>query len=83
VIETALGAELTEHVGYPPGEAPAGGAGNHRDGSTSKTLQTELGPVEVRTPRDRHGSFEPRLVGKRQTRLAGWTGRSSGSTPAA
>jgi putative transposase len=71
VIETALGAELTEHLGYPPGQAPPGGAGNHRNGATAKTVQTELGPVEVRTPRDRAGSFEPQLVGKRQTRLAG------------
>jgi putative transposase len=71
VVETALGAELTEHLGYPSGEAPAGGAGNHRNGSTAKTLQTELGPVAVRTPRDRQGTFEPQLVGKRQTRLAG------------
>jgi putative transposase len=71
VVETALGAELTEHLGYPPGQAPPGGAGNHRNGATPKTLQTELGPVEVRTPRDRNATFEPRLVGKRQTRLAG------------
>jgi putative transposase len=71
VIETALGAELTEHLGYPPGQGPPGGAGNHRNGATAKTVQTELGPVEVRTPRDRAGSFEPQLVGKRQTRLAG------------
>lgn len=71
VIETALGAELTEHLGYPPGQAPPGGAGNHRNGHTAKTVQSELGPVKVRTPRDRRGSFEPRLVGKRQTRLAG------------
>jgi Transposase, Mutator family len=71
VIETALGAELTEHLGYPPGQAPPGGAGNHRNGHTAKTLQTELGPVAVKTPRDRRGSFEPQLVGKRQTRLAG------------
>src|SRR3954453_18946736 len=71
VIEAALGAELSEHLGYPPGEAPPGGAGNHRNGSTSKTVQSELGPVRVRTPRDRQGAFEPRLVGKRQTRLAG------------
>jgi putative transposase len=71
VIETALGAELSGHLGYPPGQAPPGGAGNHRNGHTAKTLQTELGPVQVRTPRDRDGSFEPRLVGKRQTRLAG------------
>jgi putative transposase len=71
VIETALGAELTEHLGYPSGQAPPGGAGNHRNGHTAQTLQTELGPVAVKTPRDRNGSFEPRLVGKRQTRLAG------------
>jgi putative transposase len=71
VIETALGAELTEHLGYPRGQAPPGGAGNHRNGQTSKTVQTELGPVQVKTPRDRNGSFAPKLVGKRQTRLAG------------
>jgi putative transposase len=71
VIETALGAELTEHLGYPPGQAPPGGAGNHRNGTTPKTVQTELGAVAVGTPRDRRGSFEPKLVGKRQTRLAG------------
>jgi putative transposase len=71
VIETALGAELSEHLGYLPGQTPPGGAGNHRNGHTPKTVQTELGPVAVKTPRDRHGTFEPQLVGKRQTRLAG------------
>jgi putative transposase len=78
VLETALGAELSEHLGYPPGQAPPGGAGNSRNGSTPKTVQTELGPVEIRTPRDRKGSFEPRLVGKRQTRLAGLDDRVLG-----
>src|SRR3989454_12712746 len=67
VIETALGAEMSEHLGYPPGRAPPGGVGNVRNGSTSKTLSTELGPVDVKTPRDRRGSFEPQLVAKRQT----------------
>jgi putative transposase len=57
-------------LGYPPGQAPPGGAGNHRNGSTPKTV-TELGPVQVKTPRDRDGSFDPKLVAKRQTRLAG------------
>jgi transposase-like protein len=71
VIETALGAELSEHLGYPPGQAPPGGAGNVRNGSTGKKVQSDLGPVEVRTPRDRKGTFEPQLVRKRQTRLAG------------
>src|SRR3954449_8275786 len=56
VIETALGAELTEHLGYRPGQAPPGGAGNHRNGATAKTVQTELGPVAINTPRDRAGS---------------------------
>jgi putative transposase len=78
VIETALGAELTEHLGYPSGHAPPGGTGNHRNGSTAKTVQTELGPVAVRTPRDRDGSFDPKLVAKRQTRLAGLDDRILG-----
>jgi putative transposase len=71
VIETALGAELSEHLGYPPGQAPPGGVGNTRNGATPKTLQTELGPVGIKTPRDRQGTFDPKLVAKRQTRLAG------------
>jgi putative transposase len=71
VIETALGAELTDHLGYPHGQAPPGGAGNSRNGSTPKTVQTELGAVDVNTPRDRQGTFDPQLVAKRQTRLAG------------
>src|SRR3954452_7775953 len=69
VIETALGAELTEHLGHPPGGAAQGP--NVRNGAGRKTVQTDLGAVEVRTPRDRDGSFAPQLVGKRQTRLAG------------
>jgi len=69
VIETALGAELTEHLGHPPGGAAQGP--NVRNGAGRKTVSTDLGAVEVRTPRDRDGSFEPQLVGKRQTRLAG------------
>jgi putative transposase len=78
VIETALGAELTEHLGYPPGAAPPGGAPNARNGSTPKTVRTELGPVEIKTPRDRKGSFAPQLVKKRQTRLAGLDDRILG-----
>jgi len=71
VIDAALRGELSDHLGYPPGQAPPGGSGNHRNGATSKTLQSDLGPVAVNTPRDRQGSFEPQLVAKRQTRLAG------------
>src|SRR3954463_6421386 len=69
VIETALGAELTEHLGHPRGGVPQGA--NVRNGAGRKTVQTDLGPVQVKTPRDRDGSFEPKLVGKRQTRLTG------------
>lgn len=72
VIEAALAGELSEHLGYPPGTAPPGGsAGNMRNGGTPKTVHTDIGSVRIQTPRDRDGSFEPQLVAKRQTRLAG------------
>jgi putative transposase len=71
VIEAALQGELTGHLGYPAGLAPPGGGENVRNGSTRKTLSTDLGDVSIRTPRDRDASFEPQLVRKRQTRLAG------------
>jgi len=69
VINAALQGEMTSHLGHPPGGTPQGS--NVRNGATSKRVQTDLGPVEVQTPRDRDGSFEPQLVKKRQTRLAG------------
>src|SRR3954470_7147311 len=69
VIETALAAELTEHLGHPPGGLAQGP--NVRNGAGRKTIKTDLGPVEIKTPRDRDASFEPKLVAKRQTRLAG------------
>jgi len=69
VVEAALDAEMTEHLGHPPGGVPA--SSNVRNGHTAKTVQTDLGPVQVKTPRDRHGSFEPQILPKRATRLAG------------
>jgi putative transposase len=69
VIETALGTELTEHLGHPPGGVAQGP--NVRNGAGRKSVHTDLGTVEIKTPRDRDGSFVPKLVGKRQTRLAG------------
>jgi putative transposase len=71
VIDAASRGELTDHLGYPPGQAPPGGSGNHRNGATAKIVQSDLGSVAVNTPRDRQGTFEPQLVSKRQTRLAG------------
>jgi putative transposase len=70
-LERALAIELTEHLGYESGEAPPGGAGNSRNGHGRKTLLTGEGPVRIRTPRDRRGSFEPQIVPKGERRLAG------------
>jgi transposase-like protein len=72
LVERALEVELTDHLGYEPHAEPPGGTGNTRNGSTAKTLITESGPVGVRTPRDRDGSFEPQLVRKRQRRFEGF-----------
>jgi putative transposase len=72
VVERALEVELTDHLGYEPHQEPPGGVGNTRNGSTAKTLQTEHGPVQINTPRDRDGSFDPKLVKKRQRRFEGF-----------
>jgi putative transposase len=72
LLERALEAELTEHLGYPAGHAPPGGAGNARNGRPAKTVLTDQGAVRVRSPRDRKGTFEPQIVGKRQTRWVGF-----------
>src|SRR4051812_9592750 len=69
VVQAALEAELSEHLGHPPGGVPNGP--NVRNGATPKTVQSDFGPIEIKTPRDRQSTFEPRLVAKRQTRLAG------------
>jgi putative transposase len=72
LVERALEVELTDHLGYEPHREPPGGGGNTRNGSTAKTLVTEHGPVPVNSPRDRDGSFEPKLVRKRQRRFEGF-----------
>ncbi len=69
VLETALEAELTEHLGYDKHGAAPGV--NARNGTRAKTVLTEVGPVEIQVPRDRDGSFEPKIVRKRQRRLDG------------
>jgi putative transposase len=71
VLETALEVEMEDHLGYAK-HAPEGrDKGNSRNGSRSKTVLTEVGEVEVDVPRDRDGSFDPRIVKKRQRRLSG------------
>ncbi len=72
LVERAMSAELTEHLGYEPHQEPPGGAGNTRNGSTPKTLATEHGPVRIETPRDRKGSFEPQIIKKGQRRFEGF-----------
>jgi putative transposase len=72
LVERAMEVELTEHLGYEPHQEPAGGTGNTRNGSTPKTLITEQGPVEIETPRDRNGTFDPQIVRKRQRRFEGF-----------
>jgi len=69
VLERGLAEELTEHLGYEPHERS--GSSNARNGSTPKRLATEAGPVDLEVPRDRDGSFEPRMVRKGQRRLDG------------
>jgi putative transposase len=71
VLETALEAEMDEHLGYPRHAVEGHNSGNSRNGTRSKTVLTEVGDVEIDVPRDRDGSFEPRIVAKRQRRLAG------------
>src|ERR1044072_3423748 len=71
LIERALGAELTEHLGYEKGDPAGRGSGNSRNGTSSKTILTEDGEVEISIPRDRAGSFEPQLIAKGRTRLDG------------
>ncbi len=69
VLETALNAELAEHLGHDHGGTPT--AANMRNGTRVKTVLTEIGPVEIEVPRDRDGSFEPVIVPKRKRRLEG------------
>lgn len=72
VLNRALDAELAEHLGYEKGDPDGRGSGNSRNGSTDKTVLTDIGAVPVTVPRDRNGSFEPRMVPKHARRLAGF-----------
>lgn len=71
LVEKALDAELTEHLGHDRHESVANATGNTRNGKSKKTLKGEFGELPIEVPRDRHGSFEPQLIPKHQTR---WTG---------
>jgi|EndMetStandDraft_5_1072996.scaffolds.fasta_scaffold135450_1 transposase-like protein len=72
VIERALGGELTHHLGYAAGAAKPEDATNHRNGTTPKTVLTDEGPLPIAVPRDRAGTFEPRLIAKHERRFTGF-----------
>lgn len=71
VLEAALDAEMTEQLGYEHHDAAGRGSGNSRNGTRSKTVLTEIGPVEIEVPRDIDSWFAPQIVKKRQRRLTG------------
>lgn len=71
VLEAALDAEMTEHVGYEPHDPAGHHSGNSRNGTRSKTVITDIGPISIDVPRDRTASFEPVIVPKRKRRLGG------------
>lgn len=72
LVEKALDAELSEHLGHGKNEPVANEAGNTRNGKSRKTLKGEFGELPIEVPRDRHGTFEPQLIPKHQTRWAGF-----------
>lgn len=72
LIERALGAELTHHLGYAVGADKPVDAKNHRNGASAKTVLTEDGPLRIEVPRDRSASFEPLLIPKFERRFTGF-----------
>jgi putative transposase len=75
VLERALAEEMTGHLGYEKHDPAGRGTGNSRNGATGKTVLTDIGAVDLAVPRNRNGSFEPQIVRKGQTRLAGFNER--------
>ncbi len=72
LIERALNAEMSHHLGYEAGTAKPADTGNHRNGKSRKTVLTDDGPVHIEVPRDREGAFEPQLIGKHERRFTGF-----------
>ena len=72
LLERAMSAELTDHLGYSKHDPAGNNSGNSRNGTTTKTLKGEFGEMPLETPRDRRGTFEPRMIAKGQTRFTGF-----------
>ena len=81
LLERALGAELSEHLGYEKGDPAGRGSGNNRNGYSTKTVIGDDGAIEIAVPRDRQGSFEPPIVPKGQPGSMVLTIGSSASMP--
>src|SRR5262245_7939770 len=75
VLERALAEEMTGHLGYDKHDPAGRGSGNNRNGSTGKTVLTDIGAVDLAVPRDRNGTFDPKIGRKGQTRLEGFNER--------
>ena len=72
LLERAMQAEMTDHLGYEKHDPAGNNSGNSRNGATSKTLKGDFGEMPLETPRDRNGSYEPKIIGKGQTRFTGF-----------
>src|SRR6476469_5215683 len=75
LLERAMAAELSYHLGYEKHDPEGYNSGNSRNGSTPKTVKGEFGEMEIETPRDRKGTFEPRILKKHQRRFEGFDDR--------
>jgi putative transposase len=72
LLERAMQAEMTNHLGYEKHDPGGNNSGNSRNGATTKTLKGDFGEMPLETPRDRNGSYEPQIIGKGQTRFTGF-----------
>ena len=72
VIERALSAEMSHHLGYASGQPKPEGVNNHRNGKSAKTVLSDAGAMRIDVPRDRQGSFEPQIIGKHERRFTGF-----------
>src|SRR5712691_3024029 len=72
LLERAMAAEMTEHVGYEKHDPGGHHSGNSRNGKSAKTLKGTFGTLPIEVPRDRNGTFEPQIVEKHQTRFRGF-----------
>src|SRR5258708_37303019 len=74
LLERAMQAELTEHLGYEKYDPAGNNSGHSRNGATTKTLKVDFREMPLETPRHRNGSYEPNIIGQTQARFAGFDG---------